>query len=899
MKKLILLLLMMLLPMLASAYDALIDGVFYNFNASTKTATVTSEGRIIWDAVDERMNSGNKTSSGDIIIPSEIKYNNVTYRISAIDEGAFRGATNLISVVIPDGVTSIGDKAFRDCTRLASVTIPNSVTSVGAGAFSGCSGLTSITLPNSVTSIEAEVLHGCSGLTSVTIPNNVTSIGTSAFAECSSLTSINIPNKLTSIGQGAFAFCSGLASITIPNSVTSIGYRAFNGCWSLTSVHIMDITAWCKIVFGDNPLIYAHHLYINDQEITELVIPDGVTDIGAAFQGCSSLTSVTIPNSVTDITQAFSGCSGLTSITIPEGMTSIGQRAFSDCSGLTSVTIPSGVTSIGHSAFSGCSGLTSITIPTSVTSIGRDAFSNCSGLTSVHIADITAWCKIVFEDNPLNYAHHLYLNNQEITELKIPDGMTSIGHSTFSGCSGLTSVTIPSGVTSIEASAFFGCSGLTSITIPASVTSIEQSAFSGCSNLTSIIVEEGNSKYDSRNHSNAIIEKESNALIVGCKNTIIPNSVTSIGVSAFENCSGLTSITIPKGVTSIGDWAFSCCSSLSSITIPKGMASIGNYAFQSCSGLTSITIPEGVTSIGVSAFENCSGLTSITIPKGVTSIGNSAFANCYNLNTVIIDKAEPFRLNDFYNREKISLYVPKGSVEAYANAKYWKDFKEVKEFYRKEAATYSIEMNKTLTVIDAAETTEEAVEIPNIEIPSSVIIDGEAYAVTAIAESAFNGNTIIKQVSIPESIEEIGDAAFSGCSELNTIYCLAEEPVALGSAVAAARTRADGDESTSNVFNGVDKVTCLLYVPAGSVDKYMSAIGWKDFKYIVVIGANFIIGNVNGDDTLDDKDLQALINYVMGKESEGTFDEDMADVNKDGHVDVNDVVFLVKLLGQK
>ena len=202
-----------------------------------------------------------------------------------------------------------------------------------------------------------------------------------------------------------------------------------------------------------------YYNYINDA--TELEV---VTGGNNSYSG-----DVAIPEEVTNKN-------------ITRKVTSIGSSAFSGCSGLTSVTIPSSVTSIGVSAFYNSS-LTSVTIGSGVTSIGGYAFAYCSGLTSVQISDIESWCKIAFSDNfsnPLYYAHHLYLNGEEIKDLVIPNSVTTIGDYAFSGCSGLTSITIPCNVTSIGNRTFESCSGLTSITIPNSVTSIGEGTFSDC-----------------------------------------------------------------------------------------------------------------------------------------------------------------------------------------------------------------------------------------------------------------------------------------------------------------------------------------------------------------------------------------------------------------------------------
>ena len=405
--------------------------------------------------------------------------------------------------------------------------------------------------------------------------------------------------------------------------------------------------------------------------LSSITIPDSVTSIcESAFFYCSSLTNITIPDSVTSIGKdAFHGCKALTSITIPDGVTAIHDYTFFDCTGLANITIPDSVTSIGKDAFGLCTGLANITIPDSVTYIGENAFNDCTSLANIDIPD-----KVTLIDE------RAFSGCTSLANISIPDSVSHIGSYAFNDCTSLVSISIPS--SNVEPKTFSGCSNLKELTILDGVISINESAFEGCSNLTNITVSEGNRVYDSRGACNSIIESKSNTLILGCKNTTIPDSVTSIGHSAFSGCSGLTDITIPDSVTSIGYYAFSGCSGLTDITIPDSVTSIGSYAFSGCSGLTGITIPNNAASISDYAFWNCSSLASLIIPDSVTSIGQSAFLGCSSLTSVTIPDSVTFigdyafgyieNVNNNAVKEKIPNFTIHGEAgseaEAYATA---------------------------------------------------------------------------------------------------------------------------------------------------------------------------------------------------------------------------------------
>ncbi len=590
----------------------------------------------------------------------------------------------------------------------------------------------------------------------------VTGIGSYAFDGCTSITSVTIPSSVTSIGESAFNNCTSLTSIAIPSSVRMSGKDAFKGCTSLNDVYITDVAAWCGIDFRDynsNPFNYANNLYLNNELVTDLIIPSGVTRIcDYAFESCTSFTSVVIPGSVNSIgDEAFMYCSSITNVIIESGVQSIGERAFFKCTSLTDVNILEGVTSIDESAFSSCTSLTSIAIPSSVMFIYRWAFNNCTSLNDVYITDVAAWCDINFIDNgsnPFNYANNLYLNNELVTDLVIPSGVTSISDCAFYNCTSITSVTIQSGVKIIGKRAFDNCTSITSVTIPDGVTSIGDSAFRNCPSLTSIN---------------------------------IPSSVTSIGNYAFRDCSALTiyceTDSKPNGwdkwwndLYSAVVW--SCKTNevasdgniyavidgvryalrggeatvaaqpinISAITIPTSVTyknntynvtSIGDYAFKGCTLLTSITIPSSVTSIGDLTLSNCNSLKSLTVASGNT-VYHSA-GNC------VIETASKNLVASCKN----SVIPSDGSVTSISNSA-----------FRDCEYLTSVTIPSSVTIIDDY-------AFMGCTYLKSVAILGD---VTSISEFAFSWCTYLESITIPSSVTSICNYAFDACPYLTSIY---------------------------------------------------------------------------------------------------------------------------------
>ena len=592
----------------------------------------------------------------------------------------------------------------------------------------------------------------------------------------------NVTLDTGSVGGNGNIVASGTCGANLTWTLSDNGILTIEGTGEMTS------SPWCDDY---------------ESRIKKVIVNEGVTSIGD---------------------RAFEYCTNLSFIAIPQSVISIGRSAFYCCYNLISVTIPESVTSIEYMAFYGCSNLTSITIPenSQLINIGGSVFdgtawydNQSNGLTYIgkvlyQYKGTMIWNEsLTIKEGTKAIADRAFYNCSKLIHISIPQSVTSIGDETFSGCTSLDYLYLPQNLMSIGSSAFAGCTSLTSITIPQSVTSIGMGAFQNCSSLTSITIPENSQLTIIEAYAfvrTAWYDKQPDGLIyVGKvlykykgtmpKNTSInvQEGTKGISGSAFEFCSGLTSITIPASVTYIGDVVFSCCSSLTDITvaegntvydsrggcdaiietnsntliagcsatiIPEGVTAIGDWAFEYCYNLTSIIIPEGVTTIGVRAFGNCSSLTSVTIPKSMTSIGGLAFVDCSNLTAVYISDIEAWcNINFSYN----PLYYAKN---LYLNG---------------ELAT-------------------------ELTIPEGV---------TSIGMRAFQNCSSLTSITIPESVTSIGGGAFSDCSNLTAITCKATAPPIVW----------------YFTFENVDK-SIPVYVPAGSVAAYQSAAYWNEFTCI-------------------------------------------------------------------
>ncbi|MBO7432327.1 MAG: leucine-rich repeat domain-containing protein [Salinivirgaceae bacterium] len=695
---------------------------------------------------------GSTRPPADLVIPSEVVYNNVTYYVTSLSNQAFWGTDNLKTVIIPNTVSSIGNEAFRSCSSLTAIIIPNSVTAISGGMF-----------------------NGCGKLASISMSENIQTIGGYAFYGCKSLTSITLPETLTNISVNVFEGCTGLKILTVPSTVATIGGNAFKQVKKVVYAGPATGSWGCSNLirgYYDGNFIYT------DAEKTHVI----------EYYGTGS--GVTVPNTVTTIADnAFKNSTGLTSITIPESVTEISPLAFVGCDVTLNVdgnanyavadgvlfnadqtaligcyqplagayTIPNTVESIGSLA--GCADLATIVIPASVATVGGGAFANCDNLE--------IYCEA--ESKPEGWDGNWNPDDRHVTwgviscgdYILLPTSGTehTVEVSNYIGSD--ASITIPESfeiggveysVTKIGDYAFKSCSNLTSITIPVSVTEISPLAFAGC-NVT-LNVEE-NTNYSAED--GAIFNGDKTVLI-GCYKPLTSYSIPST-VKTIElfSCPSLTSVSIPSSVENIGSAAFADCSSLTSVTTASNADYSNSGLYFISDGIKykvlcidsvevvkhsytgEVVVAASVTagskfnivSIAPEAFKDCSGLTAIQIHINVKRVGADAFSGCNKLTSIVINSPA--------------------------------DFSSAGLRFTKNELKY-----KVLTQDNVMFDTHNHAASVNVVIPETVTF-GNTFTVTGIGYEALSGDSDLRSVIIPNTVTFIENSAFDCCTGLKSI----------------------------------------------------------------------------------------------------------------------------------
>lgn len=773
----------------------------------------------------------------------------ISESVTTIGNHAFSGCVNLESVVISEDMTSIGNAAFYGCWSLAEVILPDGVTSIGEYAFYACASLVYIEIPDGVTSINRFMFADCTSLMCVTIPASVKIIGFSAFLRCTNLATVYYSGStmqwrnVGDDGENDALFSAKI--ISTGNVIVDDGFCGENLTWAMTNDGLLTISGEGEMNHYD---VGTTPWYAYCEQIIIVQIEEGVTTIGKyAFHECPNLEGVAIPESLTSISNAaFMMCRSLESITIPGSVTSIGGFAFCDCTSLTEIVIPVSVTSIGNSVFLDCDSLTSIEIPDSVTTIGDYAFSGCSTLT-----DIT-----------------------------LPKSMTAIQDGTFSHCESLTSIEIPDSVTSIDNSAFSDCDSLTSLEIPDSVTSIGNSAFSDCDSLITIE---------------------------------LPGSVTTIGDSIFSGCEKLESVTILGAVSSITESMFNGCISLTSVTIAEGVRTIDRSAFSSCTALESIIIPNGVTTIAVYAFQNCTSLAEITLPRSVQIIYNTAFYDCTTLETVYYGGNEAQWYNveiEMNNDPLLNANVICTGPEFIASGEcgyflFWtldedglltiSDSGSMYDYEPEEAPWY--DYRDQITVVEISTGVRYICKrafqycsnlrefVAESDSSHFISLDGILFTRDQTELVAFPAAKQVAQYTIPDSVNAIGNDAFSGCSALAS--------VAIGDSVTTIGNYA---------FSNCHSLTTVYY--SGSEEQWNAiTIGSNNDPLLnaEIIFAAPMAGDLNGDDDVTVRDVIILLDAIAAR-STGEWTDDQrtaADMSGDGRISVRDAIIILDAIAAR
>ncbi len=852
----------------------------------------------------------------------------------------FFSGSSLLQVFVTDD-TAIGSNAFANCAGLKKIALQgNKLETIGNKAF-----------------------YKCTGLVDLELPEGLTSLGSYACAECISLTTLTLPEGLKTVDRYAFQNCTGLEEVTIPKSVTGMGEAAFQGCINLTALTMpfigsqrgnneegrSSVFGYAFGEAGDDETTVRICQYWNGSNGTWVRIPKSLRTVNitdetviphGAFYDCDMLTTITLSDTVTKFgNYAFYNCSGLTGLVIPPGVTDIPYQCFYNCKSFPEdYTVPDTVKTIGSYAYRGCTSFKTLMVPESVTTIEEAAFANCNNLTAITLPFIGRyrgnneeggasvfgyifgdsywdkessirilqhwnrgngyWTQIpknlttvtITDETVIPYG--AFENCDMLTNLTYPASVTGLGGQAFYNCTGLSNLPVPAAVKTIPYQCFYGCTKLPAdyvipdtvekiesyayqnctsfktLTVPKSVTTIEESAFANCNNLTAITLpfigryrgnnEEGGESVFGYIFGEAYWDKESSIRILQHWNrsngywTQIPKNLTTVTITdetvipygAFENCDMLTNLTYPTTVTKFGGQAFYNCSGLSDLPIPVAVKTIPYQCFYGCTKLPAdYVIPDTVEKIESYAYQNCTNFKTLTVPDSVQVIESQAFVNCTDLTEITLPFIGRNRGNNEEGRESVFSWIFGDSN--------WDDSVRVLQHWNSSNSVWG-------------------------RIPANlakVTITDE----TVIPYGAFEECIPLEVLIFPDTLKSVKDYALKACSGINSLTFTGDVPEI--AATAFTGVTADGYYPTENPTWTDDRLL-----------NYGGTINWHK---------PVLLGDVNGDSTVDEKDLTALAHHVAKIEliTDATLLKN-ADVTGDGQVTAADLTKLARYVAK-
>lgn len=778
---------------------------------------------------------------GNLVIPSTVTYQNEVYSVIEIGSYTFMDQTLLTSVEIPGSVTTIGYDAFKNCTGLTgTLTIGENIVSIGGGAFNNTNYSTlNYNARRMCTNENGDVCNYAAPMQDHVNGEN------GWLGNCASLTTINIGEHVEVIPARAFCYCHFTGELTIPNSVTVIGPNAFYHCQQLTGTLTIPESV---LRIGDGAFCFC----------------DGLTTLNfnaANYDGDCSCYYGYFPDQAYGENKWFGSCPLLKTLQIGEAVTIITPELFKGCRFEGEIVIPNSVTSIGYDAFTNCTGITEVTIGEGVASLGT-AFKNCTSLATIHYNAINC-ADFGYNYNGVNYT---FTNCDALRTLTIGDNVQTIPGNSFAYTSLTDSINIPNSVTEIGGGAFTNCSNITAVTIGEGLTKTNGQIFSGCTGLATVNYNSINctnwNTYETWKDCTSLdtlfigtnVESIPNGIFKDCSfacNLVLPNSLLTIGENAFQNCSGFTGdLIIPENVTTIGDNAFNGCSGFTGyLTIGNSVETIGELAFQNCTGLTgTLTIGEAFdhfTGIWGCAFENCSGLTTLNYNATSATLGGWYWLRgCSGLTTLNIGSnvqaipAEAFKDLNFSN----AIVIPNSVTTIGYQAFY--DCDRIKNITIGEGVTSlaggAISYCDSLTTIhynaincNVGNTTIGSGWLSLCPMATTLTIGEHVQSIFKGAFSKRDGRSFTGNLTLPSSLQTIGEEAFLDCTGLTGSLVIPNSVTSIGKKAFSGCTGFTGNLTISNNVTVIDEQTfygCNGFAGTLTIGSSVETIGYEAFR---------------------------------------------------------------------